>query len=136
MDIHQAIQKLVDRDARLGETAASIDALAKSTCDLNVEPFFEPVSLVAVERNAARLLEVRADDLASWVRHIAASTFCRMRAIEVPVLDNLIAARTLAAITLLRSHFEAAAMAAYCLEKLTKAARLEDLAALADLIPR
>lgn len=136
MDIHQAIQELVGRDARLCETAASVEALSESTRDLELRPFFEPVSAVVIENKVQRLLALRAEDLASWLSHVAASTFCRMRALEVPVLENLIAHRTLAAMTLLRSHFEAAAMAAYCLEELTDAARHEHLPALADLIPK
>jgi hypothetical protein len=136
MHTRDALAELVRRDPRLQENAAYVEALSQSTADISFQAFFEPLSAVLVEGNANRLLDVRAEDLASWVSHIAASTFCRMRALEVPVLENLVANRTLAAMALLRSHFEAAAMSAYCLERLTDAARSDEPSVLAALIPK
>jgi hypothetical protein len=136
MNIHELIGALVGRDPRLRETAASVEALYGSAGNISFQAFFEPVSALLIEKQAERLLDVRAEDVASWVSHMAGSTFCRMRALELPVLENLAADRTLAAMALIRSHFEAAAMAAYCLEQLTAAARSDEPLALAALIPK
>lgn len=136
MHIHDALAELVRSEPSMQQLAESVEALSQSARAIEFQPFFEPVSAVVIEKGTERLIDVRAEDLASWASHIATSTFCRMHALEVPVLENLAAGRTLAAATILRSHLEAAAMAAYCLERLTDAARSDDPQRLAALIPK
>jgi len=100
-------------------------------------PFVESVSVtIADEKRKAKLLSVGASELKSWSCHIASSMWSRLRALERPVLDNFASGNTLAGMILLRAHLEAAAMAAYCLDELTRAARAGDFNSLSELIPR
>ena len=101
-----------------------------------MSPFQEPVSILSVDRGKGRLLVVAADDLISWTMHISNGMRCRMGALEGAIVADLAAERLLAALILLRSHVEAAAMAAHCLEALTEAAGTGDVVRLQELIPR
>jgi hypothetical protein len=100
-------------------------------------PFFENVSVtISDEKWRATLLSVGAAELNSWTSHMASSMWCRLRTIEKPILENVALGNTLVGMILLRAHLEAAAMAAYCLEQVTKAARSNDFDQLAELIPK
>lgn len=139
MTVEKALAKLVRRHPKLQETAAFILALYEEVRRVPHDPFFEAPSAIILKKDGKELRElvgVRAQDLTSWTRHISASMLCRMRAVEEPIIENLVAGRTLATMVLLRGHFEAAAMAAYCLERLTEAARQNQPNALNDLIPK
>lgn len=136
MTVHEALAESVRRHPQLQGTVAFIAALYEEIGRVPLDTFFEPVSATLVKKGGPELLEVRPEDLTSWTRHISASTLCRMRALEEPILGNVLAGRTLAAMVLLRGHFEAAAMAAYCLERLTEAARQNSPKVLSDLIPK
>jgi hypothetical protein len=139
MNINQALAELVLGHPELKETAASVAALYDETGHVRLDPFFEPISTIFIKKDGKEsheLVEVRAQDLTSWTRHILSSTICRMRALEEPIIEDLLADKTLATMVLVRSHFEAAAMAAYCLDRLTDAARQDQPNALKDLIPR
>ncbi|MBI3208476.1 MAG: hypothetical protein HYZ37_06200 [Candidatus Solibacter usitatus] len=104
--------------------------------ELQGKPFFEPVSVFVINKGEPELLYASAQLLTSWTQHIFASTLCRMRSLEGPIGEHLLAGSTLAALILLRSHFEAASMAAYCLEQLTDASRQKQLSLLSKLIPK
>lgn len=139
MTVHEGLAKLVQRHPELQVTAAFIAELYDEVGSVPLDTFFEPVSAILLKEEGKErheLFEVWAQDLTSWTRHISASTQCRMRAIEEPIIENLVAGRTLAAMVLLRSHFETAAMATYCVERLTDVARQNNPNALNDLIPR
>ena len=139
MTVSEALAELVRTNPELQETASFVAALYDEIGNVPLDPFFEPPSTIFLKKDGKELRElvgVRAQDLTSWTRHISASTLCRMRAVEEPIIENLVAGRTLATMVLLRGHFEAAAMAAYCLERLTEAARQDQPNALNDLIPK
>ena len=100
-------------------------------------PFFENVSVtITDEKRRARLLSVGAAELNSWTSHMSSSMWCRLRALEKPILEHFALGNTLVGMILLRAHLEAAAMAAYCLKELTKATRSNDFDQLAELIPK
>jgi hypothetical protein len=139
MKIDEALAELVRGHPELEETAAFVAALYDEIGHVPLDPFFEPTSTIFIKKDGKELhelIEVRAQDLTCWTRHISSSTLCRMRALEEPISEGLLAGKTLATMVLLRSHFEAAAMAAYCLDRLTDAARQDQPNALNRLIPR
>jgi hypothetical protein len=139
MKIHESLAGLVRGHPKLKETAAFVVALYDEIGHLRLDAFFEPASTILIKKDGKELhelVEARAQDLTSWTRHISSSTICRMRALEEPIIDGLLADKTIATMVLLRSHFEAAAMAAHCLDRLAEAARQDQPNALKDLIPR
>ena len=127
----------------LAENAKAIVLLDQRVQRLPLEPFFEPVSVTLVLKGKRDVLNGRrealgvgSEELTSWTRHIALGVRCRMRALEDPILGHLHAGQTLPAMILLRSHLEAAALAAHCLAELTAAARQGSLETLKELIPK
>lgn len=139
MRINEALEELARGHPELKETAALVAALYDEIGHVQLDPFFEPTSTIFIKKDGKELhelIEARAQDLTSWTRHMSSSTLCRMRALEEPISEGIVAGKTLATMVLLRSHFEAAAMAAYCLDRLTDAARQDQPNALNDLIPR
>lgn len=127
----------------LAEDAKAIGLVDRYVQGLPLRPFFEPVSVTLVSKgkrdvlNGKReLLGVGSEELTSWTRHIALGTRCRMRVLEEPIVGHLHAGRTLPAMILLRSHLEAAALAAHCLAELTAAARQGSVETLKELIPK
>ena len=136
MSFQESVAAIVRGNSTLEATGACILALHDQIQGVKLNPFFEPVSAIVVKRDGHELLEVRAQDLASWTQHMSASTLCRMRALEEPIAANLARGKTLAALVLLRSHFEAAAMVVYCLDQLTNAARQDQPSALSALIAK
>jgi hypothetical protein len=128
----------------LAEDAKAIALLDEHVQRLRVEPFFEPLSVTLLSKgkkgdvlNGKReLLGIGCEDLTSWTRHIAFGIRCRMRALEEPIIDHLQGGQGLPAMVLLRSHLEAAALAAFCLQELTAAARQGGFEPLKELIPK
>ena len=136
MRFKDVVAQIVRADPSLRDTGAQLTTLHNEGERIHFGTFFEPVSAMVVDKKGQHeLLDVSAQQLTSWTQHISTSTVCRMRALEEPILANLLAGGTLAALVLLRSHFEAASMAAYCLEQLTAAARQNRPSALSKLIP-
>ena len=139
MGIEQSLDRLACRHPEIKETAAFVAALHDTIAQVQLDPFFEPVSVISIKKEGKKesheLIEVRAQDLNCWTRHISSATICRMRALEEPIIESLLAGKTLATMVLLRGHFEAAAMAAYCLDLLADAARRDQPEALNCLIP-
>jgi hypothetical protein len=138
MKIDEALGELVRGHPECKETAAFVAALYGEVGHVRLDPFLESTSTMWLKKDGKELhelIEVRAQDLNCWTRHISSSTMCRMRALEEPINEGLVVGKTLATMVLLRSHFEAAAMAAYCLDRLTDAARTEQPDALNRLIP-
>ena len=116
MKINESLAELVLRHPEIKETAASVVALYDETGHVRLDPFFEPISTIFIKKDGKEsheLVEVRAQDLTSWTRHILSSTICRMHALEEPIIEDLLADKTLATMVLVRSHFEAAAMEQY-----------------------
>ena len=139
MTIQEALAELVDSHPELHETADFVEKLYDEAGHMPLDSFFEPISAIFLKKDSKDLNElvgVGAQHLTSWTQHISSSTLCRVRALEEPVIESLIAGRTVASMVLLRSHFEAAAMAAYCLECLADAARQNEPKALRSLIPK
>jgi hypothetical protein len=136
MSFQDSIAAIVRGNSGLEAAGTGILRLRDQIQEVQVEPFFEPVSAIVVKKEGHELLSVRAQDLASWARHMSASILCRMHALERPIVENLATGKILAALVLLRSHFEAAAMAAYGLEQLTDAARQNQPSALSALIAK
>jgi len=127
----------------LAEDAKAIGLLDQHVQGLPLQPFFEPVSATLLSKgkrdvlNGKReVLGVGSEELTSWTRHIALGTRCRMRELEDPIVGHLHAGQTLPAMILLRSHLEAAALAAHCLAELTAAARQRSVETLKELIPK
>jgi len=128
----------------VAETAKAIALLDGHMQQLPAEPFFEPLSVTLVSKSKGhdplsgtrRLLRVGPEDLTSWTRHIAFGVRCRMRTLEEPIVRHLECGHTLPAMVLLRSHLEAAALAAHCLQELSAAARQDAMASLRVLIPK
>jgi len=114
---------LLDRIAELDSVAA----------DLPFDVFREPVAITDLtDSGNNQLLNLNAEYLAGWSRHMAYSMRVRLRALEPAIVGELAAERALAPQVLLRSHLEAAAMAALCLETL----KAGDYKALAKLVPQ
>jgi hypothetical protein len=128
----------------LAEDAKAIELVDQHVQGLPLRPFFEPVSVTLVSKgkrgdvlNGKReVLGVGPEELTSWTRHVALGTRCRMRALEDPIVGHLQAGQTMPAMILLRSHLEAAALAAHCLRELTAAARQGSVETLKELIPK
>jgi len=127
----------------LAEDAKAIAVVDRHVQRLPLQPFFEPVSVTLVSKgkrdvlNGKReLLSIGSEELTSWTRHIALGIRCRMRVLEEPIVGHLHAGQTLPAMILLRSHLEAAALAAHCLTELTAAARQGSVEPLKELIPK
>lgn len=127
-----AIAELRDRvsESWIIDRIAEVDAAAGR---LPYEVFREPVSLMEVGDNGHhQVLNLDSHYLTSWSRHIAYSMRVRLRTLEPGIVAELASGRGLAAQVLLRSHLEAAAMAALCLETL----QAQDQNALSRLIPQ
>lgn len=136
MRIDEDLASLVRQHPDLGETAELILRLRNEGERLPLVPFAEPVSATIVGNGKYELLAVGPADLASWTRHIAATTLCRTHCLETPVIANLVEPNILATMVLLRSHFETAALATYCLQELTESARNHDPKKLREIIPK
>jgi hypothetical protein len=109
---------------------AELDAVAGA---LPYEVFREPVAVNEIDDSGnTRLLNLNAEYLTGWSRHMAYSMRVRLRALEPGIVNELAAGRALGAQVLLRSHLESAAMAALCLETLKDG----DLKALSKLVPQ
>ena len=136
MRIDEGIASLIRQHPDLSETAELILRLRNEGERLPLTPFAEPKSAVMIKKGKHELLAVGPADLASWTRHIAAMTLCRMHCLESPVISNVVEPNILATMVLLRSHFESAALATYCLQELTKAAKNNDSTMLREIIPK
>ncbi len=136
MRIAEGIASLIRDHPDLAETAELILRLRIEGERLPLTPFVEPVSAVVIKKGKHELFAVRPADLVSWTRHIAAMTLCRMHCLETPVISNVVEPNILATMVLLRSHFETAALATYCLRELTKAAKNNDSTMLSENIRR
>ena len=134
MRIDEGIASLIRQRPDLAETAELILRLRNEGERLPLTPFAEPVSTMMIEKGKHELLSVGPADLTSWTRHIAAMTLCRMHCLETPVISNVVEPNILATMVLLRSHFETAALATYCLQELTKAAKNNDSMMLREII--
>ncbi len=123
-------------------SAKAVAALASHIQRLPLDPFFEPASVTLVSKGNKRhvmdgereLLDVGCNELTSWARHIAYGTRCRMGDLERVIVEHLSRGEALPAMILLRSHFEAAALAAHCVAELSAAARQEKVQALGQLM--
>ena len=136
MRIDEGIASLIRQHPDLAGTAKLILRLRNEAERLALTPFAEPVSTMMIEKGKHELLAVGPADLASWTKHIAAMTLCRMHCLETPVISNAVEPNILATMVLLRSHFETAALATYCLQELTKAAKNHDSTMLRGIIPK
>jgi hypothetical protein len=109
------------REYEFVECIAKLDVIAAA---LPFEVFREPVAQTEPnDTGNNRIVNLDAEYLTGWSRHIAYSMRVRLRALEPGIVEELAARRALAAQVLLRSHLEAAAMAALCLETLMGADR-------------
>jgi hypothetical protein len=107
-----------------------LDAVAGG---LPFEVFREPVAITELNDSGNnRLVNLDAQYLKGWTRHMAYSMRVRLRALEPGIVFELSNGRALAAQVLLRSHLEAAAMAALCLQTLMK----REFEALSKLVPQ
>ena len=128
----ELIDKLRARipDCEFVERIAKLDVVAAA---LPFEVFREPVALTELnDTGNNRIVNLDAEYLTSWSRHMAYSMRVRLLALEPGIVEELAAGRALAAQVLLRSHLEAAAVAALCLETLKGA----DHDALSRLVPQ
>jgi hypothetical protein len=99
----------VDRIVELDSVAAS----------LPFDVFREPVAVIDIDDSGNNhLMNLNAEYLTGWSHHMAYSMRVRMRSLEPVIVDELAGGRALAPQVLLRSHLEAAAMAALCVETL------------------
>lgn len=96
--------------------------------------FFEPISVAIVEGKKRSLAGIDGVTLASWTQHIALGTRVRLRALLTSFAESLAGGQLLASMILLRAHLESAAVAALCLQELTKAADSGDLSKLGHLM--
>lgn len=115
-------------EAWIVDRIADVDEAAKR---LPFEEFFEPVALtLSDDKGNHQVVNLDAEYLTAWSRHLAYTMRVRMRALEPGIVEELAAGRILAAQVLLRSHLEAAAMAALCAVTL----RTRDAQALSKLV--
>jgi hypothetical protein len=128
----QAIAKLRARipSCEFVDRIAELDAVAGG---LPFEVFREPVAINEIDDSGNnRLVNLGAEYLTGWCHHMAYSMRVRLRALEPGIVAELADGRALAAQVLLRSHLEASAMAALCLETVKGG----DQKALAKLVPQ
>ncbi len=138
----ETLRELAGAFPATATSAEAVVELDSRVQRLTLEPFFEPVSITLVSKGNKReildgerqLLDLGFAELTSWTRHIAYGTRCRMRALEGSVVGHLSRGEALPAMILLRSHVEAAAVAAHCLAELGAAARQDNLQALGQLV--
>lgn len=111
----------------------AIEELDSLASKLPFDTFHEPVAITEISDSGNnRIINLDARYLTSWCHHMAYSMRVRMRSIEPSIIRDLANGQALAAQILLRSHLEASAMAALCLENLMNA----DLDALSRLVPQ
>jgi hypothetical protein len=121
---------------RLSGYLEAIWHIASAGSNLPMPAFFEPTSVVEQHGKDQRLLFVGPDDVRAWTRHIAFRTRARIHSIEGAIVRDLARGEALPAAILLRSHIEAAALAAHCINILSDCARRNDLDSLTELIYR
>ena len=127
-----AIGKLRDRipDCEFVDRIRELDVIAGA---LPYEVFREPVAITELNKSGNnRLVNLDAHYLTGWSRHMAYSMRVRLRALEPSIVHELADGRALAPQVLLRSHLEAAAMSALCVETLKDC----DIEALSKLVPQ
>ena len=130
---------IVELVPSLRATVEGIESLRATADALPIDAFWEPVTLVIDERQEKggykkRLLAVAAGDVRAWCRHIAYSVRVRLRSIESGVVHDVGQGRLLPAAILLRSHLEAAALAVYCLDTVSDAARAGSMTELTEVM--
>lgn len=128
------VKLIARRWPQLSDRLEAIWHLASAATDLPMPPFFEPISVVQQHGKDQGLAFVGADDVRAWTRHIAFRTRVRIHSIEGAIVRDLTRGETLPAAILLRSHIEAAALAAHCINILSDCARRNDLDSLTNLI--
>lgn len=117
-------------DCKYVDRIAELDVIAAS---LPFETFREPVAINELNDSGNnRILNLDADYLKAWAAHMSYSMRVRLRTLEPGIVDALARGRALAAQVLLRSHLEATAMSALCLETLMRS----DHESLAKLVPQ
>ena len=127
-----AIGKLRRRipDCEFVDRIRELDLIAGA---LPYEVFREPVAITELSNSGnSRLVNLDAQYLTGWSRHMAYSMRVRLRALEPSIVCELADGRALAPQVLLRSHLEAAAMSALCVEALKGC----DIETLSKLVPQ
>ena len=117
-------------DCEFVDRIRQLDVIAGA---LPYEVFREPVAITELSNSGNnRLVNLDARYLIGWSRHMAYSMRVRLRALEPSIVCELADGRALAPQVLLRSHLEAAAMSALCVETLIN----RDIEALSTLVPQ
>jgi hypothetical protein len=128
-DLVKQLQKTLPRCGWVSDIA-KLDIVADA---LPYEVFREPVAVTELNDGGSnRLVNLDAAYLTAWSPHMPYSMRVRLRALEPAIIAELAAGRALAAQVLLRSHLEAAAVAALCVETLKDSDRDE----LSRLVPK
>lgn len=110
-----------------------IEVINRLAAALPFERFREPVAIMELaDSGHNQLINLNAEYLVGWTRHIAYSMRVRLRSLEPAIVHELAAGHALAPQVLMRTHLESSAMAALCLETLMESTPDK----LSKLVPR
>jgi hypothetical protein len=97
---------------------SELERLRRETESIPFVGFFEPkVAICSKEGGPGALLVIDDATLTSWVAHVSCGTRARMRSLENAFVSELLAARLVSAMAMVRAHMETAAFSAYGLER-------------------
>ncbi len=131
IDVIERIQK---RYPSCSELLDLFDNIYQEVSTLPIQEFFEPVSVIDASKKKHELIAISPEHLNAWTQHIAYSTRARMRQLERAMLAEAAQDRMLSAMVLIRSHMEAAGLAALCINTFTEFVKSEDIHALRELM--
>lgn len=117
----------------VAQTVRDIERLRTTVADLSAEPFFEPVSLIDwPQQGRRRFVNFTPFHFIAGLRHASGSARARMTMLEGAILATLAEVGVYPAAVLVRSHMEAAGVAALMLVDGTAALKSGDLSSVQD----
>ncbi|MDD2324960.1 MAG: hypothetical protein PHW63_02970 [Alphaproteobacteria bacterium] len=130
--IENRLRKL---DTELSLLVEEVLRIRNYTAPVVLEQFYEPVSVLDAKGKKKTLINFTPEMLNAWICHSSQASFIKMKELEEGILSEICEGRLLSAMTLIRSHFEAAGMACLCIDELNKWFQTDDSSVLRDIIP-
>lgn len=135
VDVIQVIETIVRKWPRTADVLDEISRLMAVVSDLEDEAFFEPVSLIDWPQEGRRgYASFTAFHFVGGLRHASGSARARMTMLEEAALNILASTGVYPAAVLVRSHMEAAGLAAMALVDGTAALEKQKIEDVADVV--
>lgn len=103
---------------------------------LNIDSFFEPVSVIEDFNGSQKLGHIDGDLINSWIQHVCYSSRIKMMELELGILREISEDCLLSSMVLIRSHMESAGLVAYCYKKFRESLQKENFNELEFIIPK